>query len=301
MAEKPVVLIVGLGLLGGSLGLSLADRGVLRLGWSRRAETCQQALDAGAIDESASSLEELLPRADLIVLAMPIPQIISFLETFPAERCKPGCIVTDLGSTKSSILAAAQRNPAMRFIGSHPMAGTEKSGIANAFAGLYDGADVFVVPPEKGDPEGVRILREFWEMLGTHVTEICAKEHDLLVANTSHVLHVVASALALSILDAPDQQGRDLRFAGCATGFRDTSRIASSNPVMWREIIGSNREAVLRAIDGFEACFQEFRKLIDAGNWEEFETRFASGKVLRDSWLEYKKNASSRRGNAPQK
>ena len=301
MAEKPAVLIIGLGLLGGSLGLALAGRDVLRLGWSRRPETCRKALDAGVIDESADSWEALLPRADLTILAMPIPKIIDFLETVPAERCKPGSIITDLGSTKSAILSAAKRNPALRFIGSHPMAGTEKSGVENAFAGLYDGADVFVVPPEQGDPEGVRILRDFWEMLGTHVTEIRAEEHDCLVANTSHVLHVVASALALSILDAPDQHGRDLRFAGCATGFRDTSRIASSNPAMWREIIGSNRQAVLEAIDGFEDCFQKFRTLIAEEKWDEFEAYFSAGKKLRDSWLVYKNQETSRRSNTSSK
>ena len=123
----------------------------------------------------------------------------------------------------------------------------------------------------------MELLEEFWRRVGTRTSRIDAARHDDLVAHTSHVLHILASSLALSILDAPDRQTRSERFSGCATGFRDTSRIASSNPVMWREIIESNRPAVLKAMSDFETCYLFMKLLIVTVDFDGFEREFAGG------------------------
>ena len=117
---------------------------------------------------------------------------------------------------------------------------------------------------------------------------IASSEHDDLVAHTSHVLHILASALTLSILDGAAPETIQRRFAGCATGFRDTSRIASSNPVMWREIIAENRDYVLKAMEDFDLRYEKFKQLIQSGDFDGFEKEFAAGKLLRDSWVDYK-------------
>ena len=294
MKEKNI-LIVGLGLLGASLGMALRSAGMRRLGWSHREETRCAALAAGAVDEIADRPEELLARADLTVLALPIPVIVAFLEKY-ASCWRPGAVVTDVGSVKTDILAAARRvlaGTGVHFVGSHPMAGTEKKGVACAFPELYENAEVFVVPPPGAAPEAVAEVEALWTGIGTRVVRIGAAEHDDLVAHTSHVLHILASALALSVLDAASPEARRRRFAGCATGFRDTSRIASSNPVMWREIIEHNQAAVLTAMRDFDRRYERFRALIEQGDFDAFEREFAEGKRLRDEWVAYKRATAS--------
>lgn len=286
--QPKTILIVGMGLLGASLGMALRGYDCRRLGWARRESTRNAALELDVIDESSDEVDALLKRADLTVLAMPIPANIDFLRQH-RDQWRPGAVVTDLGSTKSSIISAAAEALAgsgVHFVGSHPMAGTEKSGIGAAFAELYASAEVFVVP---GDcPEATARVEKLWRSIGARTVRIGAVEHDDLVAHTSHVPHILASALTLSVLSCADPAERARRFSGCATGFRDTSRIASSNPVMWREIIENNREAVLAAMADFDRFYEEFRKLITAKDFDAFEKDFAAGKALRDEWMAYK-------------
>jgi len=284
-----VVAIVGLGLLGASLGMALRGKGYRRTGWTRRESVRRWAVENDVLDESSDSLEETLRNADLTLIALPLPQIESYLNTC-AGYFKPGAVVTDLGSCKSAVMraGAALRGRGVFFIGSHPMAGTEKSGPEAAFPELYNNADVFVCPYEDSPEEAVRMVETLWKSIGTRTSRISAARHDDLVAHTSHVLHILASALALSVLDAKDEETKLERFRGCATGFRDTSRIASSSPLMWREIIEHNREFVLTAMHDFDRRYEEFRKLIESGDFDGFERLFAEGKELRDEWLDYK-------------
>ena len=284
------VAIVGLGLLGASLGMEMRGGPYRRLGWTRRSNIRRWALDCDVIDETCDDLGELLSQADLTLLALPIPGIVEYLERY-AGFWRPGAVVSDLGSVKSEVMTAARKFLTPRgvhFVGGHPMAGTEKSGPESAFPELYVNADVFLCPFSDSPEEAVVLLEEFWRRVGTRTSRIDAARHDDLVAHTSHVLHILASSLALSILDAPDRQTRSERFSGCATGFRDTSRIASSNPVMWREIIESNRSAVLKAMSDFETCYYSMKRMIETGDFDGFEREFARGKLLRDSWIEYK-------------
>ena len=168
------------------------------------------------------------------------------------------------------------------------MAGTEKNGIDNAFKGLYAGADVFVVPPDGAAESDIRIVEGLWKSIETRTTRLDSRTHDELVAETSHVPHILASAMVLSVLDVPDSE-KIARFSGCATGFRDTPRIASSSAVMWREIVEQNVPSVLKALKSLEQHLEEYETLIRRGDFDGFERKFANGKALRDEWLRWKK------------
>ena len=162
---------------------------------------------------------------------------------------RKGAVLTDIASVKSGITACADSVEGLNFVGSHPMAGTEKSGYKAGFAGLFNNADVFIVPGKYATEDGIALTEEFWSSLNAFCRRITAAEHDKLVAHTSHMLHIIASALTRSILDRTDAREQSLNNYGCATGFRDTSRIASSSPAMWREICMENVSAILPALD----------------------------------------------------
>lgn len=288
--QKKNVAIIGFGLLGASLGLALKNTPYHRLCWARRAEVRTWAIEHGAVDETADDIRDVLKKADIVVFALPIPQIIEFMKQY-ANDLNPASIITDMGSVKGAICEAAEKYlipNGRRFTGSHPMAGTEKSGCQNAFPTLYNNADIFICPCSNTTEEDIEDLKTFWKSINTKPVVISYHDHDLLVAHTSHVLHVVASGLATAILSGSSEQESALRFAGCATGFRDTSRIASSNPAMWREIIEYNTPAVLEAMRNFENSLADYRKLIEEGRYDDFEQQFTDGKALRDSWLKYK-------------
>ncbi len=284
---KPTLLIAGYGLLGSSLGMALKGKDYRILAWARKREVAQWAAGNGAADEPVYDLAEGLSRADMVIFCLPIPAIIEYL-----ERCrdffKPGCVVTDIGSVKGPIMAAAAKH-GINFVGSHPMAGTEKSGHLSGFGRLYEKADVFVCRGTASE-EAVNKVFALWRAAGGIPKLIEPEKHDNLVAHTSHVLHVIASSLVLSILNGGSEEADNLRFAGCATGFRDTSRIASSSPAMWREIIESNADEVLAALKDFDREYEIFRDLIKRGDFDGFEKRFSEGKILRDKWLRYKEN-----------
>lgn len=286
--------IIGLGLLGGSLGMAL--KGAFhRIGWGRREDNRSAALELDAVDEVCSSAADVLKKADITVLAIPVQATIDFMTEY-ADSFPRGAIVTDVGSLKGEICRAADRVLAprgVRFVGSHPMAGTEKHGVGAAFPELYENADIFILNGGGADADAVAQVAEMWQAAGGHPKYLDdANDHDALVARTSHVLHIVASALTSGILDAENPEEQSKRFAGCATGFRDSCRIAASTPAMWREITEKNAVAVLRAMDEFEARYFTLRRLIENGEFDRFQEEFARGKKLRDQWMDYKNNRS---------
>ena len=238
------------------------------------------------IDRGYSTLEEVFSEADILILCVPIPQIIEYAERY-SRFMKPGAILTDIGSVKTVIEEAAVSAHA-RYVGGHPMAGTEKTGPENGFPTLYANADVFIVPPAHAEEEDVMEVERLWSSIGTKTTRIDAAAHDDLVAHTSHLTHIVASALTLSTLDVEAESKKQLRFSGSATGFRDTSRIASSSPQMWREIIEHNTPAVIASLHTFAERFDAMAELIRRGDFDGFEREFARGKELRDQWMKYK-------------
>jgi prephenate dehydrogenase len=280
------VAIVGLGLLGASLGLALQGKGFHRLGWTRRKEVRGACLERGVIDETNDSLEEILAEADLTVLCLPIPQIIEYSIKY-ADSFKKGSIVTDIGSVKEAIVSVAEPELKKRgvfFVGGHPMAGTEKSGPDAAFKELYNGASVFVTVSEGASMDAVESVKSLWESINTKPVEIDVRTHDVLVAHTSHVQHIAALAITQAVLDC-DEKMRPLRYAGCAGGFKDTSRIASSSPQMWREIIEHNQPAVLETVKEFEKRWRRIINIIENKDYDSLFNEFADGKRHRDAWI----------------
>ncbi|MBE6405557.1 MAG: prephenate dehydrogenase [Lentisphaerae bacterium] len=286
MDERPVVSVLGLGLLGASFCMELEGK-YRRAGWSRNPENRRKAMEKGVVEFTVDTPEEAFSAGDIIVLCLPIPVIMEYIRKY-ASYMKPGAVLTDIGSVKGVIEQAALENPGVHFIGSHPMAGTEKNGFDNAFKGLYHNADVFVVPPPGAEEADIVKVEEMWQKIGTRTTRIDSKAHDELVAGTSHVPHILASATTLGVLDVPED-ARITRFSGCATGFRDSSRVASSSPVMWREIVEQNTPAVLTALTELRKHLDEFENMVRNGDFDGFEKKFAKGKELRDQWIRWKK------------
>ena len=289
--NKTNVAVIGLGLLGGSLAMALKDKEQYNcIGWTRSKKVREWAIDNGIVDYTCDDLIDVLKNADITVLCLPIPIIMDFIEE-NANFFKKGSIVTDIGSVKEVIVECGEKilNPlGVNFIGSHPMAGTEKSGPEAAFKELYDHAEVFVTKTENSSAEAIKEVAQMWKCINTSVVEIGVREHDILVAHTSHISHILALSLTEAVLDCEDDNTKKRRFSGCATGFRDTSRIASSSSKMWREIIEHNQSAVLETVIEFEKRWVNIREIIKNKDFDALEAEFAKGKELRDSWIKYK-------------
>jgi prephenate dehydrogenase len=286
---KKTVAIIGFGLLGTSLGLALKGGKYVRIGWSRRPESRKQALKNNVVDKVFENPEDAVSNADITVICLPVPMIIEFCAKF-AKSWKKGAIVTDVGSVKEKIVKAvspALTRNGIHFIGSHPMAGSEQSGAEAAESDLYERAMVFLTPSAKTHPEVVKEISDMWKSAGARVMEIDSRKHDMTVAHTSHVPHIIASILTLTALG--DGKTRSQCESACAGGFRDTTRIASSAPQMWREIIENNREAVLITLAEFEKNLKSFRENISNAEYSKLENKLQSAKDLRDSWLSRKK------------
>ncbi len=289
MNTQETVAIVGLGLLGASLGMALRDKGIKRLGWTRRADVREWAVKENVIDGAAYEIHDVLSQADITVLCLPIPEIMNYIERHAASW-KPGSIVTDIGSVKEVVVECGEKNLLPRgvhFVGGHPMAGTEKSGPAAAFPALYNNAEVFVTATSNTCPDAFARIIKFWEDINTRTVKIGVREHDILVAHTSHISHVLALALTQAVLDCPEKEQK-LRYSGCATGFRDTSRITSSSPQMWREIIENNQPAVLETVKELEKRWRHLRQIIESKQYDQLQEEFTKGKKLRDDWIKYK-------------
>ncbi len=239
--------MIGPGLLGGSI--LLAARQFLpgvRLGvWSRRKQAVERASQLGVVDFTSPNLTEVVAEADLVILALPIQHMAPLAEGFP--ELGPDVIVTDVGSTKSSVVSGVGKIVGRlggRFIGSHPMAGSEKTGIENASATLFQGATV-ILTPDGTDEAAVGRLEGFWSALGGRVIRLAAGDHDRMVATISHLPHLVAAALARMVHRTGAPEVTDL----AGGGFRDTTRIAAGEPGMWCEIMADNRDALIREVD----------------------------------------------------
>ena len=291
MNKTENIAIIGLGLLGASLGMALRGGAYRRLGWTRRGEVRSWALENDVIDETCDDIKEVLAKADLTILCLPIPRIMEYLETY-ADCWKPGAVVSDIGSVKEVIVNCGEKflTPnGVHFVGGHPMAGTENSGPDAAFKELYAKAEVFVTKTPDSSADAIHCVKKLWESIGTKVLELGVSEHDNLVAHTSHISHIMALALTEAVLDC-DPETLALRYSGCATGFRDTSRITSSSPSMWREIIENNQTAVLEVVKELGKRYTNLGKIIEDRDYDKLESEFAKGKKLRDAWMEYKNN-----------
>jgi prephenate dehydrogenase len=278
------VAVVGLGLLGGSLGLALRRQApALRvLGLARRKETLERALETGVVDAGSSEPAEILPQADLTVICLPVNATIEF-GCRQAQLWRPGTLVTDVGSIKGDIVEEIRpvlQARGVHFIGSHPMAGAETSGLESAQPNMYDGAIVFLTRVAGDSPTAWAALNRFWEALGSRPVEMELARHDALVARTSHVLHLFSAAAAEMVL------AQEQAVLGTAGGFRDMSRIAASSPDMWRDIFQHNRGNVLAAMDEVMAEMRDLREMLVASEWDGIMEYLGRAKARRDSWFQ---------------
>ncbi len=271
------LVLVGVGLIGGSLGLAARRRGAAGrvVGVDRDPAVLEEAQAAGILDEACTDLAGAAAAADLVVVCTPVDHIADrVLEA--AAACRPGTLLTDVGSTKAGIVEAVHgRLPAgVAFVGSHPLAGSEKHGPGHARANLFEGRLVVLTPTADTEDNALSRLRGFWQDLGARVRLMEAREHDRALALTSHLPHLLASALAGTL--PPDL------YELTATGFRDTTRLASGNPALWTAIFAANRDAVLDALDLFEEQLGRLRRAVAAGDEASLNALLQVGKTVRD-------------------
>ncbi|HUJ08416.1 MAG TPA: prephenate dehydrogenase/arogenate dehydrogenase family protein [Verrucomicrobiae bacterium] len=279
--------ILGPGLLGGSIGLAARQRKVAeRVAiWARRPEAADEAYKVGAADEASTDLAKTVADADLVVLATPIGAMRGLVEKI-RFGLRDGCVVTDVGSVKypivvslSEALAGPSRSGASkaRFVGSHPMAGSEQAGIEAARRDLFDNAVCIVTPTEGTDKAALQIVHDFWKALGCSVKTLAPAEHDEIVARISHLPHVVAAAVINVVCNDGEHP---LNFVG--PGFKDFTRIASGPFEMWTEICLENREEIGRALDQLIEELGKVRAAVANGDAVELRTMLKRAKHFRD-------------------
>jgi cyclohexadieny/prephenate dehydrogenase len=270
--------IVGVGLIGGSIGLAAKKRGVVQrvLGAGRDPAKLEQARRLGAIDEAALDLAAAVRDADLVVFCTPVDRIAAQVKE-AAAHCKTGAILTDAGSTKREIVQTVEADlPAkVRFVGGHPLAGSEKKGVEHAHADLFVDRWTVLTPTARTSLDAVSKVQSFWQALGSRLRIMTPADHDQALALTSHLPHLLASLLA-GILPSD-------WFDLAATGFRDTTRVASGDPDVWTPIFLHNRKAVLAALDQLEDRLRQFRQALAVSEVAKIDQFLAQGKKVRDA------------------
>jgi prephenate dehydrogenase len=290
--EKPIasctVAIAGLGLMGGSLGLALRGKARRVIGVARRPETLQQALALGAIDAGTTDLAGAA-EADLIVLATPVGVIMQQIEELGrlAEqgRLRQGVVLSDMGSAKAQICAAMARLPAsIQPVGGHPMCGKETAGIAAAQAGLYRGAAYVVCPLARSDARAVALVAEMGQAIEACPVQMDPERHDRLAAAISHVPYLASLAVFAAAANLAASDEAAWRMA--AGGFRSTTRLAGSDPVMMADTLQANRAAVLQHVDGLRSLLDHFAGVLASGDAEALRAALADVQAQRRAFLE---------------
>ena len=272
--------ILAPGLLGASLGMAARHYSLasgIRV-WARRAESRQACEAADWCDRAFADAKASVEGSDLVIVCTPVDHIAPMVREI-ASSLRAGALVTDVGSTKSRIcrLCSHYMPEGSRFIGSHPMAGSEKSGMEHARPELFRHRACLVTPLENEDPEAADRLVLFWRSLGMEVTSVSPEKHDEIVANISHLPHLLASLLCLYLNRKPDAWQA---FSG--NGLRDTTRIAAGNSEIWRSIFEENKEELLRALDGFEKELTLMRSHLHNGEWAQVRHLLDLGKAYRE-------------------
>lgn len=289
------VLIFGVGLIGGSLALALKKAGVARhiVGIGRNQDSLKTALSLGVIDEAQTDIAQAMQGADIVVIATPVAQTPEILAAI-APHLKADTIITDAGSTKSDIAgyvanAAQNLTPALlsQFVGGHPIAGAEKSGVSAANAGLFFGKNVVLTPNEQTSKQALSKVRALWEATGANVSEMSAEAHDQIFAAVSHLPHLLAFAL---VDDLANRKNSQQLFDFAASGFRDFTRIAGSSPEMWRDISLANREALLSELEAYQSELKLLQKLLENKDGAGLETLFESASNARNAWAKQRES-----------
>ena len=282
------LVIIGVGLIGGSFALALRKAGLVNhiVGMGRSRENLRRACEMGVINETADDLALALKGADLVFLAMPVGQTGKVMAQI-APHLEGRTIITDAGSTKQDVILAARSfMPGMlkNFVPGHPIAGAELSGVAAASADLFCNKSLVLTPLDESSADAVTRVTELWKGCGAHVSLMKADQHDTVLAAMSHLPHVLAFTLMNYICDSAGNKPEELlRFAG--SGFRDFTRIAGSSPEMWRDICLANREALLKHIDGYQNELTELREMLARNDSQGLESIFTDARDARKQWL----------------
>lgn len=276
------IAIAGLGLIGGSIARDIKDKGLADTvtGYGRSPERMKKAMALGLIDEYFVGYEEGLDAADLVIIGTPVRMITQTAKDM-APHLKPGTTLTDVGSVKAEIVAALE--PLMPagvcFIGGHPVAGTENSGFESSLSGLFESRVCVLTPTANSNQKALARLERFWQMIGSSVILMDVNAHDRIFAGISHLPHMVAFSLVNALVDMEGFEKQILEYS--AGGFKDFTRIAASDPVMWRDIALMNRDNILRALGFFENSLAALKGALAGGDEKKIEELFQKSRDTR--------------------
>lgn len=278
--------ILGVGLIGGSLARALRDAGHVQeiVGYGRGLANLQRAVELGVADRIETSPASAVRDADMVVLATPVGSMDALFKAIVPYLAKDA-VLTDVGSVKGAVVAAARAALAGKFadfVPGHPIAGTERTGVGASFASLYVGRRVALTPLPETRPEALARVRAMWQAAGADVVSMSVEHHDQVLAATSHLPHLLAYAL-VDMLARQDDSREIFSFA--AGGFRDFTRIASSDPVMWRDISLANRDAILIMMKRYRSALDDLIKAVGAGNGAQLYELFMRAKAARDALM----------------
>lgn len=277
------IVIIGVGLIGGSLGMAIRDRKLARevVGVDKDAISLGRAVAAGAVDRVEEELSRAVEGADLVILATPVGRIESLAEALSGKLGREA-VVTDVGSVKEPVVAAAARRLEFpeRFVGGHPVAGREKSGLGAATRALFAGAACVMTPTANTDPDALRRVSALWSAIGCRVVEMEPRKHDRIFSAVSHLPHIAAFALVTLMLGLEEKEPGLISYA--AGGFRDFTRIAASSPEMWRDICLENAEEILGRIDEYQDGLESVKRMIKEGDGRGLEALFARSRSVRE-------------------
>lgn len=284
MKKIKKICIIGVGLIGGSfaLGLKKVDRDQIIIGYGRHEASLKQAQELGAIDSYSLDIADALSGVDMVLIATPVNSFKGVL-TLIKPHLTEQMIVSDVGSTKGSVMAMARTvfgTMPEYFIPAHPIAGKEQSGVGAADGVLFENKRVILTPADNANSQAIVAVRDIWASMGAKVEIMDAKTHDDLLAMTSHLPHMLAFSLMDYLMKSNPNA---LNYA--AGGFKDFSRIASSDASMWRDICINNAEDIVKHIEGYQQTLEMVSNLIKNQQAEELEQLFQASKTARDNWL----------------
>jgi prephenate dehydrogenase len=275
--------VIGVGLLGASLAKACKERGLVGeiAGFGRNRENLKKAQALNIIDHCPENLAEAVRDADLIVLCTPVSTLAPLIQEMISE-VRPGTLITDVGSVKEPVVLDAEKliPEGVFFVGSHPIAGGENSGLEASSADLYQGAKCIMTPTEKTNQKAQEKISALWQAVGMNVINLSMKEHDFIFGAVSHLPHIVAYALMNTLGALRTQDGQEVTaFSG--GGLKDITRIASGDPVMWRDICLSNRDHSLDMMDRFQNKLNEIRNSIEKGDGQALQEEFLTANKYR--------------------
>jgi prephenate dehydrogenase len=281
------VVIFGVGLIGGSFSLALRKAGAVTevVGFGRSTATLNEAKQLGILDRIGSDVSQEVGDADIVLVATPVAQMADIFKRI-APYLGLDTLVTDGGSTKGDVVAAARANlgdKLSQFVPAHPIAGGEKSGASAALADLYQGKRVVLTPMAENTKDAVARIRKAWELCGANVSELTAEQHDTVFAAVSHLPHLLSFAL---VHDLAKRDNKDQLLSFAASGFRDFTRIAASSPEMWRDICMANRDALMVELQQYSAELYVLHQALESNDAAKLEEIFSLAREVRSAWVQ---------------